>query len=373
VRVAEILESGAFALWAANPNLEQMTEFLGRMIAIGLKRGVALALLVAASLAPWPATAHEVEVPGQVLALLPKGEAVVRLELPVEGPRIATVRLVPDANAHALALGDRVIGVVDTDPTPWTLAEVRVVGKDALTGAAPTAEPVFGPTLRYVHTVKTGDTVPDSAFIDQRGQAFSLRNLRGQSVVLGFIYTRCTDIRECPLISGKFSAMQRLFRGAQVHLVEVSLDPSYDRPRILAAYARRFGADPNRWTFATGDPKTVLNFVDQFAVTAFPDPHLGVIHSERTILIDPNGIIRNMVDDIAWSPSEIVTEVHHDEGLATNPLERLNFWLSSAAVAMCGSSVESFSGFSDLLIVIGIFGLCGFVSWRLARALRHAA
>jgi len=350
-----------------------MGTFLGHVMAIGLKRWVVPALLFAASIAPWPAAAHQVEVPGQVLAVLPKAEAVVRFELPGDGLRIATVRLVPEAGAHALALGDRIVGVVDTDPVPWTLAEVRIVGKDALTGAVPTAEPVLGPTLRYVHTVKTGDSVPDPAFVDQRGAAFSLHDLRGQSVVLAFIYTRCTDIRECPLVSGKFAALQRLFRGAPVHLVEVSLDPSYDRPRILAAYARRFDADPTRWTFATGDPKTVLNFVDQFSVTAFPDPRLGVIHSERTVLIDPNGVIRNLVDDIAWSPSEIVTEVRHDEGLATNPLERLNFWLSSAAVAMCGSSVESFSGFSDLLIVIGVLGLCGYVSWRLARALRQAA
>jgi cytochrome oxidase Cu insertion factor (SCO1/SenC/PrrC family) len=360
-------------LSVANPNAEHMGDFFGHMTGDWVKRSVAAALLFAASLAPWPASAHEAEVPGQVLALLPKAEAVVRLELPGDGLRIATVRLVPGPGAHALALGDRIVGVVDTDPTPWTLAEVRIVGKDALTGTVPTAEPVLGPTLRYVHEVKTGDTVPDSAFVDQRGQAFSLRDFRGQSVVLAFIYTRCTDIRECPLVSGKFAALQRLFRGAPVHLVQVSLDPSFDRPRILAAYARRFDADPTRWTFATGDPTTVLNFVDQFNVTAFPDARLGVIHSERTVLIDPSGVVRNMLDDIAWSPSEIVSEVRHDEGLSANPLERLNLWLSSAAVAMCGSSVQSFSGFSDLLVVIGIFGLCGYVSWRLARALRHAA
>jgi cytochrome oxidase Cu insertion factor (SCO1/SenC/PrrC family) len=41
--------------------------------------------------------------------------------------------------------------------------------------------------------------------------------------------------------------MQRL-DGDKYHLVEVTLDPTFDRPPVLASYAKRFDADTSCWT-----------------------------------------------------------------------------------------------------------------------------
>jgi protein SCO1 len=298
-----------------------------------------------------------------------KGQAVVRLDVPREGSQTVTVRLVPARLARTLAVGDRFRGVADADARPWTLADVRVVDRGSITGtdAAQAAAPA--PVLRNVHHLSLGELVPSPPFVDQSGKPFSLRDLRGRSVVLAFIYTRCNDARACPLISAKFRTLQRKFAGEPVHLVEVSLDPAYDRPAVLTRYARLFDVDSARWTLATGDPEKVLDFAAQFEVTAFPDPQAGLIHTERTVLVDPNGEIRNLIDESSWSPDEIVAEVRNERGLASNPLVRFNLWLSSAAVAICGNSVASFSGFSDLLIVLAIFGAAGYVFWRIARGL----
>jgi protein SCO1/2 len=302
-----------------------------------------------------------------------QGRAVVRLDVAHEGSLTSVVRLVPASLARTLAVGDRFSGTADSDTGPPSLSAVRVVGRRSITGSEAARLADAPPALREVKHLAVGDAVPDTRFVDQRGKPFSLRDLRGRSVVLAFVYTRCSDARECPLVSAKFALLQRKLAGQPVHLVEVTLDPSYDTPPVLARYGKQFDADPARWTLATGDPQRVLDFAAQFEVTAFPDQRVGLIHDERTVLIDPSGVIRNTIGEGAWAPDEIVAELAAERGLASDPLQRLNLWLSSAAVAVCGNSVESFSGFSDLLIVLAIFGGVGYFFWRIARGLRRGA
>jgi len=111
-------------------------------------------------------------------------------------------------------------------------------------------------------------------------------------VVLSFIYTRCQDARMCPLISAKFRQIQEQAGARPIHLVEVTLDPAYDRPPVLGRYGRVFGADPKRWSLVVGDADPTLNFAAQFGVTAFPDPNIGIIHAENTVIVGPDGRIQ---------------------------------------------------------------------------------
>jgi protein SCO1/2 len=241
-----------------------------------------------------------------------------------------------------------------------------------LTLCAVTAAGASSGVLRNVQPVVAGQPLPDAAFVDQSGKPFSLRSLRGTPVVLAFIYTRCRDARECPLVSAKFHQLQERTTPSELHLVEVTLDPGYDTPPVLTAYGRRFSADTKRWTFLTGDRTKVLDFALAFDVSAIADPHVGLIHSERTIIVDQFGIVRQMIDEVAWSPDEIVAQVRANQHLASNPLARLDLWLSSAAVAMCGNSVAAFSGFEDLLIVLAIFAVTAGLLFYLRRAIARS-
>jgi protein SCO1/2 len=221
--------------------------------------------------------------------------------------------------------------------------------------------------IRNVKPLVVGNLVPDTSFTDLNGKPFTFAQLRAKNVVLAFIYTRCRDPRMCPLISSKFHLLQNLLRGTNTHLVEISLDPAFDRPPVLVRYAHLFGANPNRWTLLTGDPDSVMDFAARFDVSALPDPRYGVLHSERTALIDSNGVIRVLLDDTAWSPQEIVAEMKAIDHQQSNPLLRFNLWLSAQAAAMCGDRAAGFSGLLDLLVVLGIIGGCGWLLYRLAR------
>jgi len=298
---------------------------------------------------------------GVVLAVTPKtGEAIVRHDAFGSMPAMTMpFRIVPRERAAQLQAGATIDADVDMKTEPWTLSHVTSTSGQPLTSDMT--------PLRRVKPLKIGDPVPDTAFVDQNGKPFRMSELRGGDVVLSFIYTRCQDARMCPLISAKFRRLQEQSGKRNLHLVEVTLDPAYDRPPVLARYARTFGADPKRWSIVVGDAEPTLDFAAQFGITAFATPEQGIIHAENTVLIGPDGRIGSMLTDTAWLPAEILAQIDASHGIGGNPIARLNLWLSSAAVAMCGNSVAGFSGLADLAVVLVIFGALAYLVYRLAR------
>ena len=298
---------------------------------------------------------------GVVLAVTPKtGEVIVRHDPFGSMPAMTMpFRILPRSRAAQLQPGAEIDAVVDTKTDPWTLSNVTS------TSAAPLTENQS--PLRRVTPLRIGDPVPDTPFVDQLGRPLRFSQLRGQDVVLAFIYTRCQDARMCPLISAKFRQLQDQLGTRRVHLVEVTLDPTYDRPPVLERYAKVFGADPARWSLVVGDADPTLDFAAAFGITAFPDPSIGIIHAENTVVIDANGRIRQMITETAWLPREILAQIDADRGRSANPIDRLNLWLSSAAVALCGNSVAGFSGLADLAVVLVILLSLAYLLYRLAR------
>lgn len=326
-----------------------------------LPKLAAIGLLIAALL-PGTASAHPERVSGIVLTVLgTQHKAVVRRAPEGGKPSLTTLyTLSPRVDATALHAGDRIAGLIDDDATPPRLNEVRVLPQAR---AAPSQSAV-----RLVRPLQVGDQIPGTPrFVDPFGRTFSLADFRGKAVVLAFIYTRCRDARECPLVSSNFRELQSRLPNDRYHLVEITLDPSYDRPTVLAKYAQRFGADPKSWTLGTGDPATVLDFDARFGIDPFADPRLGLIHTERTVLIDPNGKIVDLVDEAGWNPTDVVARLRAIQSQSSNPLARLDYELSKAAVAICGNSVARFSGLQDLAIVLVIVGAAGWLLQRLAR------
>ena len=315
-------------------------------------------LLVAAMLRCEAASAHLTPVRGVLLSILAKRhEVVVRRDAAGSKPALTTLfRLSPHVDAATLHAGDRIVALVDQDTDPLLLDEVRVVPEAPVPSA-----------VRTIHLLQVGDRVPATRFVEQSGRAFDFADFRGKSVVLAFIYTRCRDPRACPLISSHFQILQRRLAKGPYHLVEMTMDPSYDRPSVLARYGAVFGADPKHWTLGTGNPESVLAFAARFGIDPFADPRVGLIHTERTVIIDPDGKIVDFIDQAGWSVADISARLEAVESRSSNPLARLDFELSKAAVAVCGNSVAGFSGLQDLAIVLVIIGTGAWFLRRLAR------
>lgn len=315
-------------------------------------------MVAACVLSAGAAVAHPVRTSGVVLSVLAQqGEVVVRCDAAAPRPALTKLfRLRSKRDAALLHTGDRVVGLVDEDAGGVLLEDVRVLPQ----APAPSI-------VRVVRPLGAGDEMPATQLVDQSGRRFAFADFRGTSVVLAFIYTRCRDPKECPMISSSFRVLQRRFARGPYHLVELTLDPSYDRPAVLARYGARYGADARRWTLGTGDPASLLDLEARFGIDPFADPRVGLIHTERTVLIDPSGKIVDFIDQAGWDPADVAARVEAIASHSSSPLARLDFELSKAAVAVCGNGVSGFSGLQDLAIVLVILGAGGWVLQRLAR------
>lgn len=148
-------------------------------------------------------------------------------------------------------------------------------------------------------------TIPDFNLTDESGKSFSAKTLQGKIYVTSFFFTRCGTV--CPKITSQLSRVQDAFHlDPEVQLLSISVDPKFDQPEKLAAYAKRFDANKGQWHFLTGEKKAIYPLVLKgFHVpladaseydAAIKNPDETFIHSERLVLVDKEGIIRGFYD-----------------------------------------------------------------------------
>lgn len=143
--------------------------------------------------------------------------------------------------------------------------------------------------------------VPPFAFTNLDGRSIDQSTLRGQVWIADFIFTRCTTM--CPITTAKLSVLRRSIRSPNIRFVSFSIDPEYDTPAILRAYASRWNADP-RWLLLSSPPGKVTEFARAMNVpfehTAMPlEP---ILHTSLFFLIDQRGRVRGLygsLDDAA--------------------------------------------------------------------------
>lgn len=136
--------------------------------------------------------------------------------------------------------------------------------------------------------------VPEFTLTERSGRLVKNTDLLGSYWVANFIFTRCAT--SCPVSTAEFVRLQADLP-EEVRLVSFSVDPDYDSPEVLAAFAERAGADPDRWLFLTGEKLTMYRHVREgfhLAVEGNSEPRPGweVTHSPRFALVDPKGRIR---------------------------------------------------------------------------------
>jgi protein SCO1/2 len=157
--------------------------------------------------------------------------------------------------------------------------------------------------------IAVGDRVPDFTLTDQTGKAVRLSQFRGSPVAVTFAYTRCPDAAACPMTMAKFSKLNAAIAGRDVgRLLVVTVDPENDTPAVLADFAKRIGADPARWKFLTGDPRTLARVAETFGVLYYPERG-QIMHQQAVAVIDTQGRLASITYGSDWEPEQILQEL----------------------------------------------------------------
>jgi protein SCO1 len=142
----------------------------------------------------------------------------------------------------------------------------------------------------------------DFALRDEAGRTVSLRDYRGQVVVLTFMYSTCQDT--CPLTAEQIrGALDQL--GRPVPAVAISVKPDQDTPfhvhRFLVEH-RLLG----RMTYLTGTRAELSRVWKEFAVA--PDK-TGSPHSVDTVVLDRTGRQRVGFDATDLRPEDLAHDI----------------------------------------------------------------
>lgn len=161
--------------------------------------------------------------------------------------------------------------------------------------------------------LEPGEVVPDFSMTTQSGEPLALSDLRGKTVVLTFVYTRCPLPEYCPLMDRKFGELARRLalrreRAEAVRLLSVSFDPEHDTPEVLAKHAALVGAKPPLWRFAVASHEELRKVAQPLGLMYAPTSR-EIAHSLSTAVIGPDGRLERLERGGSWSVSELMPTV----------------------------------------------------------------
>ena len=131
--------------------------------------------------------------------------------------------------------------------------------------------------------VEPGAPAAPFTLTDQTGTPFDSTRLRGRVWVASVFFANCPG--PCFRENQAIADVLRGIDDPDLVAVSLTCDPDNDTPEVLRRYADRFGADPARWKFLTGDMDTIRSVANK---TLQLPAEVGV-HSERGVVFDRQG------------------------------------------------------------------------------------
>ncbi len=152
--------------------------------------------------------------------------------------------------------------------------------------------------------------INDFALTDQNSTPFEFKNMTGKVVVVAFAYTTCPDV--CPLITASLRQVQSGLTKEErkyVQLVTVTTDPEIDSPKVLTAYAKRYGAEFDNWSFLTGNPIALKQIWQNFGVGVERKGRGLIDHTPLTAVVDQKKLIRFAYIGPSPDPRAVLADV----------------------------------------------------------------
>ncbi|MCX6183222.1 MAG: SCO family protein [Bacteroidetes bacterium] len=144
----------------------------------------------------------------------------------------------------------------------------------------------------------TGDTIyhtiPDFSFVNQENQIVNSISFHGKIYVADFFFTTCPSI--CPLMTKQLTRVQKEFEGdTTLKIISFTVDPDKDKSEVLKSYAEKNGANPQQWSFCTGEKQKIYRLGQKGFLLVEPEYRndtIDFLHSDKLVLIDQHSRIR---------------------------------------------------------------------------------
>jgi protein SCO1/2 len=193
-------------------------------------------------------------------------------------------------------------------------------------------ERALGERERYFQPI--GRVAPAFTLEDAAGREIGLADLRGQVVVLHFVYASCTDV--CPLHAERIAEVQEMVNRTPmkelVQFVTITTDPAKDTAEVLRDYGPAHGLDPANWVFLTTLPDqpedATRNLARAFGHSFTPTADGMQLHGIVTHVIDQEGVWRANFHGLRFEPTSLVVYLNAltNEAQAPHPHGGSGIW-----------------------------------------------
>lgn len=141
--------------------------------------------------------------------------------------------------------------------------------------------------------------VPNFSLTNHLEETITQEDLLGKVYVVEFFFTTCPSI--CPIMHKSMVKIQdKYFGNPNVAFVSITINPEYDTPEVLHAYAKENSVTNTNWQFLTGGLDAIYALANQgfnLYVAEAPEVEGGFEHSGFFALVDKKGNIRSRIVD----------------------------------------------------------------------------
>lgn len=154
-------------------------------------------------------------------------------------------------------------------------------------------------TARVNKLMEENPVFPEVTLEDSKERVYSFSEFEGKYVMLTFIYTACSDV--CPQLEFNLAEVYKQippkYIGKDIVFLSISFDPKNDDPATLEKYRYYFDSDGETWRMARiSDQRELEGLLKEFGVTVIPDENGNFQHNSAFYLVDPNGILIEVMD-----------------------------------------------------------------------------
>jgi protein SCO1/2 len=131
------------------------------------------------------------------------------------------------------------------------------------------------------------------------GKPFRSADMKGKVWVATFFFSTCTG--SCSRLNSNIKYLSSLPETEGVTWVSITVDPQEDTEEVLAKYAERFNADPQRWIFCRHND---FEYIKRLADDVL---HVGATykgHADHAVIVDKQGKIVDMFNATSTSQSK---------------------------------------------------------------------
>jgi len=147
-----------------------------------------------------------------------------------------------------------------------------------------------------------------SLWATQNNDTIAFKDLKGDVLAVVMIYTSCKAA--CPrLVADMRNIHEKVAKKRGVKYVLVSIDPTFDTPERLKAFAIENEMNSDEWLFLQGNEDTVREFANILAVRYKEISPMDFSHANIISVFDDEGVLQHQQEGLGVDNDETVKKI----------------------------------------------------------------